>query len=291
MTSGCQPNQVHSAIVKRSIPVRIIPDVVSSSPSEAVAYSMPSTVWDVRLEELATYKLQNNGSTNVPRRCPSNKPLGNWVAYQRTQYRLFKANENSSMTPERIESLNELDFNWGLGGIRSYASWEERLQELATYKQVNGHTNVPQIFPSNKPLGTWVANQRTQYRLFKANENSSMTPERIESLNELDFNWGLGGIRSNASWEERLQELATYKQVNGHTNVPQKCPSNKPLGHWVKNQRQEYRLFKKNENSQITTERIKSLNELDFEWSPGKRRTTLLSTTTDVICREISYVL
>jgi hypothetical protein len=118
-----------------------------------------------------------------------------------------------------------------------------------------------------------------------------MTTERIKSLNELDFNWGLGGIRSNASWEERLQELATYKQVNGHTNVPQKCPSNKPLGHWVKNQRQEYRLFKKNENSQITTERIKSLNELDFEWSPGKRRTTLLSTTTDVICREISYVL
>jgi hypothetical protein len=266
MTSGCQPNQVHSAIVKRSIPVRIIPDVVSSSPSEAVAYSMPSTVWDVRLEELATYKLQNNGSTNVPRKCPSNKPLGNWVAYQRTQYKLLQDGKNSSMTPERIESLNELDFNLGLGGIRSNASWEERLQELATYKQVNGHTNVPQKFPSNKPLGTWVANQRTQYRLFKANENSSMTPERIESLNELDFNLGLGGIRSNASWEERLQELATYKQVNGHTNVPQKFPSNKPLGLWVATQRTQYKLLQDGKKSLMTTERKKSLNKLDFEW-------------------------
>jgi hypothetical protein len=184
MTSGFQPNQVHSAIVKRSIPVRIIPDVVSSSPSEAVAYRMPSTFWDERLQELATYK-QVNGHTNVPQKCPSNKPLGTWVHNQRTQYRLFKANENSSMTPERIESLNELDFKWRL------TSWDDLLQELATYKQVNGHTNVPQKCPSNKPLGTWVGNQRTQYRLFKANENSAMTPERIESLNELDFEWRL----------------------------------------------------------------------------------------------------
>ncbi|MGK3751260.1 MAG: hypothetical protein ACI8RD_003560, partial [Bacillariaceae sp.] len=77
------------------------------------------------------------------------------------------------------------DFKWRL------TSWDDLLQELATYKQVNGHTNVPQKCPSNKPLGTWVGNQRTQYRLFKANENSAMTPERIESLNELDFEWRL----------------------------------------------------------------------------------------------------
>jgi hypothetical protein len=71
MTSECQPNQVHTSIVNRSIPVRIIPDLVSSSPSDAVAYSMPSTVWDVRLQELATYKQQNNGSTNFPRLFPT----------------------------------------------------------------------------------------------------------------------------------------------------------------------------------------------------------------------------
>jgi hypothetical protein len=195
MTSGFQPNQVHSAIVKRSIPVRIIPDVVSSSPSEAVAYRMPSTFWDERLQELATYK-QVNGHTNVPQKCPSNKPLGTWVHNQRTQYRLFKANENSSMTPERIESLNELDFNLGLGGIRSNASWEERLQELATYKQVNGHTNVPQKFPSNKPLGLWVATQRTQYKLLQDGKKSLMTTERKKSLNKLDFEW-IGCVRSS----------------------------------------------------------------------------------------------
>jgi hypothetical protein len=115
MTSGCQPNQVHSSIVKRSIPVRITPDVVSSLTSESVAYCMPSTVWDVRLQELATYKLQNNGSTDVPQRCPSNKPLGNWVKNQRQHYKLFREGKTSTMTTERIKSLNELDFDWSPG--------------------------------------------------------------------------------------------------------------------------------------------------------------------------------
>jgi hypothetical protein len=249
--------------------------------------------WDKRCKELATYK-QVNGHTYVPQQCPSNKPLGHWVMTQRTQYKLFREHKTSTITTERIKSLNELDFDWSPGKEKKAllsTLWHTRRKELATYKQVNGHTNVSTLDATNKPLGTWVANQRTQYKLLQDGKKSLMTTERKKSLNELDFEWRLGGIRSNASWEERLQELATYKQVNGHTNVPQKCPSNKPLGHWVKNQRQEYRLFKKNENSQITTERIKSLNELDFEWSPGKRRTTLLSTTTDVICREISYVL
>jgi hypothetical protein len=115
MTSGCQPNQVHSAIVKRSIPVRIIPDVVSSSPSEAVPYSMPSTVWDVRLQELTIYKKQNNGKTNVPQHHPPNQPLANWVKTQRTQYKLLKRGRKSAMTAEHIKSLNELDFEWGTG--------------------------------------------------------------------------------------------------------------------------------------------------------------------------------
>jgi glutaredoxin len=213
MTSGCQPNQVHSAIVKRSIPVRIIPDVVSSSPSEAVAYSMPSTVWDVRLQELTIYKKQNNGKTNVPHVFPSNKQLGIWVNNQRRSYKLFKANENSSMTPERIESLNELDFKWV---VISITGWEDHLQELTIYKQENnGSTNVPRLFPSNQPLGNWVMTQRHQYKLFEANKKSAMTKERIESLNKLDFEWSTprkGNTTTSATWDDRLQELTIYKQ-------------------------------------------------------------------------------
>jgi glutaredoxin len=249
---------------------------IPSSTTHMLSYSslskqhsgMPSTVWDTRRKELAKYKQQNNGSTNVPRPFSSNIPLGNWVKTQRYQYKLLQEEKNSSMTTERIKSLNELDFEWNLNST----PWEEHLQELTIYKQANESTNVPRLFPSNIPLGQWVGTQRTQYRLFNLNEKSSMTTERIKSLNELDFEWS-PGKETSALWEQRLQELTIYKQKNnGSTNVPQHRPATKLLGQWVQRHRYQYRLFNLNEKSSMTTERIKSLNELDFEWSPGNKK-------------------
>jgi hypothetical protein len=90
-----------------------------SSEEEAMEQfrSSPSPVscsWEIRLKELATYKEQNNGSTNVPQRYSSNEPLGNWVTRQRQQYKLFTTTGKGSMTDERIKSLNELDFEWSI---------------------------------------------------------------------------------------------------------------------------------------------------------------------------------
>jgi hypothetical protein len=97
-----------------------------------------------------------------------------------------------------------------------------------------------------------------------------MTDERIESLNELDFEWSnRTSSASSVSWEVRLQELTMYKQANGSTNVPQHHPPNQPLANWVKTQRTQYKLLKRGKMSAMTAEHIKSLNELDFEWSTG----------------------
>jgi hypothetical protein len=272
MTSVVHPKQVQSATVDCNIPILITPDVVSSLTSEAVACCMPSTLWDTRRKELATYK-QVNGHTYVPQQCPSNKPLGHWVMTQRTQYKLLQDGKKSLMTTERKKSLNELDFEWSLGGIRSNAFWDKRCKELATYKQVNGHTYVPQQCPSNKPLGHWVMTQRTQYKLFREHKTSTITTERIKSLNELDFDWSPGKEKKallSTLWHTRRKELATYKQVNGHTNVSTLDATNKPLGTWVANQRTQYKLLQDGKKSLMTTERKKSLNELDFEWRHRK---------------------
>ena len=98
-TSVFQPNQVHSAIVDRSIPVVITPDVVSSS--EAVSCFIPTTSWDKRFQELETYK-QENSDTNVPQHYDKNKPLGNWVLSRRNQYKLSKENRRNEKTKECI---------------------------------------------------------------------------------------------------------------------------------------------------------------------------------------------
>jgi glutaredoxin len=266
MTSECQPNQAHSATVDRHVPIVITPDVVSSSTSEAVACFITTSVWDVRLQELAAYK-EANRHTNVPQRFPSNKPLGSWVRTQRNQYKLLREGKNSHMTKERMESLNELDFEWSSGSETS-TPWEQRLQELAAYKEANGNTLVPQVFPSNKQLGFWVQTQRIQFKLLQDGKKSAMTEEHIKSLNELDFVWrDVKGSETSTPWEQRLQELAAYKEANGSTNVPQVFPSNKQLGIWVKTQRCQYKLLHKNEKSTMTKERMESLNELDFDWT------------------------
>ena len=67
--------------------------------------------------------------------------------------------------------------------------WDERRQELANYKKVEGHCNVPVRSKKNKQLGIWVGNQRQQYILFKEGKKSSMTTEMIQSLNDLGFMW------------------------------------------------------------------------------------------------------
>jgi hypothetical protein len=79
-------------------------------------------------------------------------------------------------------------------------SWEERLQELASYNQANGLTNVPQCYPPNKPLGLWVNNQRCR--------KSKISKERIQSLEKLGFDWSPGkGSTISTSWDERLLQL------------------------------------------------------------------------------------
>ena len=122
---------------------------------------------------------------NVPQNYEENKPLGTWVMNQRIQYKLFKANKTSPTTREQIQSLDELGFEWEVHS-KSY-TWEECQQQLVDFKDEFDHTNVPQRYAENKPLGSWAMNQRIQYKLFKASKKSSMTRDPIESLEKLGF--------------------------------------------------------------------------------------------------------
>ena len=139
--------------------------------------------WEERRKELYDYKIEE-GNTNVPRNYEKNKPLGSWVNTQRYHYRRLQQDKSTSMTEERIQSLNELEFNWELR-----VSWEERRKQLENYKDTVGDTNVPRGYKKNKQLGTWVATQRRYYKLLKQGKSNLMTQERIQSLNELEFNW------------------------------------------------------------------------------------------------------
>ena len=61
-------------------------------------------------------------------------------------------------------------------------------------------------------------------------------------------------------WNERLEELKEYKDKNGDCNVSTLDENNKKLGNWVMHQRELYK------NGKLSQDRIKLLNEIEFEW-------------------------
>jgi hypothetical protein len=134
-----------------------------------------------RLQELKDYK-QNFGDTLVPQGCAANPSLGTWVDNHRRCYEHFQKMKElegkwrgvdvlddevkkeikrlnrmaEGMSDRRIQLLEAEGFIWD----SFEAQWLEMLDELRAYKEINGDTLVPAIYPANPSLGQWVSNQR-----------------------------------------------------------------------------------------------------------------------------------
>jgi hypothetical protein len=215
--------------------------------------------WEGRFSELAEY-CKENGHCNVPRGYNENPKLAKWIGTQRSNFGLHLDGKKSPMTTFRIMQLESLGFEWGV----SATAWEDRLTALADYRKIHGHCNVPDSYCGDMNLGKWVANQRNNCRLLLEGKKSPMTSFRFQELEGLGFEWDSHGT----AWEDRLNELADYRIVHGHCNVPQRYKENIMLATWVTTQRRNYRLRQEGKSSPMTPFRIQALNRLDFEWKP-----------------------
>jgi hypothetical protein len=224
------------------------------SPSSGRQYNV--SAWEDRLIELAAYR-EIHGHCNVPR-TSENFKLGKFVANQRRNYRLYRDGKTSSMTSLRIQELESIGFKWG----GTATAWEDRLSELAAYRKIQGHCNVPTNYTENTKLAKWVGSQRYNYRLHLEGKTSSMTLSRIQALESMGFEWDV----SLTTWEDRLSELADYHKIQGHCNVPQNYTENTKLAKWVGRQRQNYKLHLKGKTSSMTLSRIQELESVGFEW-------------------------
>ena len=146
--------------------------------------------------------------------------------------------------------------------------WQERFDELVEFRNQYGHCLVPLDFERNPRLGHWVKRQRTQYKLKISGESSCMSEEREAALRGVGFVWDT----YEASWEERYQDLCSFKHTNGHCNVPSDFANNAPLASWVKRQRHYYKRLLQGrddkDKTKMTSERIAKLNLIGFEWNP-----------------------
>lgn len=220
------------------------------------------TKWLASYEELKQYK-DEYGDCIVPRGYPLNPRLASWVAEQRKQYKLLQDEKNSSITPRRIELLNELDFAWNA----QEAAWERHINDLKRFKEEYGDCLVPLNHPNYPKLGLWVKEQRRHYTLMKQDKPSHMTEERARALDEVGFCWDT----HEAVWGERLRELCHYKATYGDCIVPTNYSANPKLGTWVHHQRRQYKKYKEGKPCHITAERIRALESIGFVWYPRDR--------------------
>lgn len=89
-----------------------------------------------------------------------------------------------------------------------------------------------------------------------------MTRERIKLLENIGFVWD----SHEATWHERLSELLQFKREHGNCLVPSNYLPNLKLATWVKSQRRQYKLYQRGVTSNMSTARIKILEQHGFEW-------------------------
>jgi hypothetical protein len=67
------------------------------------------------------------------------------------------------MTLSRIQQLESLGFEWDSRG----AAWENRLIEVAAYREIHGHCNVPR---NRKKTPSWVSGSVTKRGIITCTE-------------------------------------------------------------------------------------------------------------------------
>jgi hypothetical protein len=122
---------------------------------------------------------------------------------------------------------------------------------------------VPHVYKANPQLGIWVGDQRYNYKVFREGlpRPSSMTPERIDMLNKLDFVWFVPDM----IWNEKYLLLEEHVRMNGLGSLPP-WKGNGNVRSWAANQQKLFRNRLQGEENTLTKERIQKLDRLGFPW-------------------------
>mmetsp|Transcript_46790 Transcript_46790/g.91323 ORF Transcript_46790/g.91323 Transcript_46790/m.91323 type:complete len:254 (-) Transcript_46790:113-874(-) len=139
-----------------------------------------------------------------------------------------------------------------------------RVAQLKEYKNKHGDLNVPCKYDQLPELGDWVSARRKRYKLItcgKANP-TSIVQERNKILTDMGFVWDA----NEWMWENIYKKIKEFKEEHGHLRVPRTPKESRALCDWIHTQRSEYRKFLIKKRSQLTEDRVRKLNELDFIW-------------------------
>lgn len=192
-----------------------------------------------------------------------------FVRDQRREYVRWRAGFASILTKDRIELLERIGFEWTKNKEKTRKSheerWNEMIEELKSFRKKYGHTEIPQEYEENPQLGRWVMNQRTFYRMNQLGIYTTLSEDRIQQLEDLDFVWGV----REKQWWAMFGRLKDYQKLHGHVVIEGSDFVNEDLRQWLNDQRHFYRSSTK--GHRLSKERIEALESLSgFRWS-GRR--------------------
>ena len=199
--------------------------------------------WDAAFCKLQAF-YQKHGHTYIPSGPKQYEQLFDWGINQRRA--------KSLLTGAQIEKLNSVGFDWSLQNDRDFR-WEEKYQQLISFRKEHGHTKVTYGFKENPALGMWVSAQR-----YNSTQNK-LPKERIEKLSAIGFLWkeDIAKMKHDA-WEKRYRELSDYQKMHGHIDRLQILRDHHQLGLWVQSQRSR--------QDSISADRKQKLDQIGFEW-------------------------
>jgi hypothetical protein len=152
---------------------------VKSSNNDTVEYYLEATEKDVGSEDALVVEYRESYQGVIAAGAASH--LMNLDSEQTSQ------NDGSTNKHSREASTSERPSNASGRQSKVFAG-EDRLSELADYRRIHGHGNVPVRRSGNSKLAKWVTNQRQQYKLHRDGKTSSLTLSRIQKLEFLYLN-------------------------------------------------------------------------------------------------------
>jgi superfamily II DNA or RNA helicase len=184
--------------------------------------------WESKFRQLEEF-FRSNGHCNVAQR---NSSLGKWVNHQRT------LKSKGLLCDDKIKRLSVLDFQWN-----AISDFSEKM--ISYLKEVYKETGKCLYKTGDPDADRWMESMRRMHR------GGSLTSERLEFLESIDFVWN----HFEHSWNSKYYLLTQFYHDNGNSNAPKDHPE---LGRWVRSQRDRANT--------LSSKRIDMLNKIGFRW-------------------------
>jgi hypothetical protein len=138
--------------------------------------------------------------------------------------------------------------------------WKQMFPRLVAFHREFGHCDVPEGWPENRQLATWVGAVRGRAR------HKRLRPEYRRALEQLDFTFE----PRSSEWDTLRKALVSFRERYGHTAVPRWWKALPELGIWVSNVRTRYhRRLRPGRNVRtLSDEKVRQMEELGFLWHP-----------------------